>query len=186
MHAHIRKHRQIGYKEPFIQRLKAFLCFIPLQVLTLACFFPCCKVVNVQSDYFIFTKAKCDCSLSAHWPFHTALCSIWEWALLSCQHKLPFVLPALSGTAAALGSGTSSGEWSFQSTDGSCPLAMPWLSDLSFSISATIIPQPCVFSPLHSPCWVGCAFSFSTTRCRYFFCLHWDALLPFFICSAVN
>lgn len=102
MHAHIRKHRQIGYKESFIQCLKAFLCFIPLQVLTLACFFSCCEVVNMQSDYFIFTKAKCDCTLSAHWPFHTALRTIWEWALWSCQHKLPFVLPALSGRGSSV------------------------------------------------------------------------------------
>lgn len=47
--------------------------------------------------FFIFTKAKCDCSLSAHWPFHIALLAIWKRALLNYQHKLPFVLPMLSG-----------------------------------------------------------------------------------------
>lgn len=58
MHAHIRKHKQIDYKEPFIQRLKAFLCFLSLQVLTLACFFLCCEVVNALSDFFLFCFHK--------------------------------------------------------------------------------------------------------------------------------
>lgn len=76
---------------------ESFPLFFALLVLALVPSFPCCEVVNTQSDIFVFAKARCGCSFSTHWPFHVAFLSIWKRALLICQHKLPFVLPILSG-----------------------------------------------------------------------------------------